>query len=80
MDYQLHISDIRTTWQCSKHEFIVYITQTDSWWERDHQDYVESKLKEFFGEVVFCNITHSKDGTYKVVYLCGKKHHIKLSM
>lgn len=78
MDYQLHISAIRTTWHCSKHEFMVYITQTDSWYERDHQDYVESTLKEFFGEVVFFDITHSKGGTSEVVYLCGKKHHINI--
>lgn len=78
MDYQLHISAIRTTWQCCKHEFMVYITQTDSWYERDHQDYVESTLKEFFGDVVFFDITHSKDGISNVVYLCGKKHHINI--
>ena len=78
MDYQLHISAIHTTWQCSKHEFMVYITETASWWERDHQDYVESKLKEFFGKVRFFTTMHSQDGTYKAVYLCGKKHHINI--
>lgn len=78
MDYQLHISAIRTTWHCSKHEFMVYITQTDSWWERRHQDYVESKLKEFFGEVRSFDCTHSKNGTYEHVYLCGKKHRINI--
>lgn len=80
MDYQLHISAIHPTWSSCEHEFMVYITVTDSWWERDHRDYVESKLKEFFGEVVFYSVTDSKDGTYQAVYLCGKKHHIKLSM
>lgn len=78
MDYQLHISAIRTTWRCSKHEFMVYITETDSWWERGHQDYVESKLKEFFGEARFFDTTRSKDGNYEHVYLCGKKHRINI--
>lgn len=78
MDYQLHISAIRTTWSSSKHEYMVYVAETDSWWERGHQDYVESQLKEVFGEVVFFDITHSKDGISNVVYLCGKKHHINI--
>ncbi len=78
MDYQLHISAICSTWSCSKHEFMVYVTETDSWWERGYQNYVESKLREFFGEVLYCNYVRSKDGTYQHVYLCGKKHCINI--
>lgn len=72
MDYQLHISAIRTTWSSCDYEFMVYITKTCIC--RDHDNYVESKLKEFFGEVRFSTNMHSNDGTYKYVYLCGKKH------
>ena len=78
MDYQLHISAIRTTWSSCEYEYIVYITETDSWWEREHQDYVKSKLKEFFGEARYFWSSSSQNGTYTHSYRCGKKHRINI--